>query len=126
MAKKVSEYKKDVTRALRAAGRYSKSLETQVLSLAGAIRTLEMANEEIDGLEQVTIDVTTRYGNKSKAPHPAFRVQKEAQESVTRQMKALGLTAADLTGSDERDPLIELTKKVIESPRRRNLNIRPE
>ena len=37
---------------------------------------------------------------------------------MTRQMKALGLTAADLEGQDENDPLIDLTKKVKNAARK--------
>lgn len=112
MAKQVNEYKKDIEKALKAAGKYSKSLGAQILSLAGALRTLDLANDEIDGLEVTTIPTTSRYGNVTLAPHPVFKIQKDAQDSVTRQMKALGLTAEELTGSDEDDPLIDLTKKV--------------
>jgi len=119
MAKKVNEYKKEVEKALKAAGKYSKSLGAQILSLAGALRTLDLANDEIDKLEGVTIPVTSRYGNETWAPHPAFKVQKDAQDSVTRQMKALGLTAEELTGTDEDDPLIDLTKKVKNAGRKK-------
>lgn len=119
MAKKTAEYKKDIEKALKAAGRYSKSLDAQLVSIAGSWRTLEMANEEIDGLGQTTVKVVSRYGNDALAPHPAFRIQKDAQESLTRQMKALGLTAADLTGMDDDDPLLDLTKKVKNAGRKR-------
>lgn len=119
MAKKVNDYKKDIERALKAAGKYNKSLGAQILSLAGALRTLDLANDEIDELESTTIAVTSRYGNQTLAPHPAFKIQKDAQDSVTRQMKALELTAEDLTGTDEDDPLIELTKKVKNAGRKK-------
>lgn len=119
MAKKVNDYKKDIEKALKAASRYSKSLDAQILSLAGALRTLDLANDEIDNLETVTIPVISRYGNEALAPHPVFKIQKDAQDSVTRQMKALGLTAEDLTGMDEDDPLIELTKKVRNAGRKK-------
>ena len=119
MTKKVNEYKKEVEKALKAAGKYSKSLGAQILSLAGALRTPDLANDEIDKLEGVTIPVTSRYGNETWAPHPAFKVQKDAQDSVTRQMKALGLTAEELTGTDEDDPLIDLTKKVKNAGRKK-------
>lgn len=112
MEKKVSDYKKEIIKALKAAGKYSKSLDIQILSLAGALCTLNKANDEIDQLDSVTISVTSRYGNDTLAPHPVFKIQKDAQDSVTRQMKALGLTAEELTGTDEDDPLIDLTKKV--------------
>ena len=83
----------------------------QVLSLASAMRNLEMANEQIDGLSETTVLEETRYGSKL-APHPVFKIAKEAQELITRQMKALGLTAEDLAGEVEDDPLADLTKKL--------------
>lgn len=119
MTKKVNEYRKDIEKALKAAGKYSRSLGAQILSLAGALRTLDLANDEIDGLESTTITATSRYGNETLAPHPVFKIQKDAQDSVTRQMKALGLTAEELTGTDEDDPMIELTKKVKNAGRRK-------
>lgn len=119
MGKKVSEYKDDIIKALKAAGKYSKSLDIQIISLAGALCTLSKANEEIDNLETVTIKVKSRYGNETLAPHPVFKIQKDAQDSVTRQMKALGLTAEELTGMDEDDPLINLTKKVKNAGRKK-------
>lgn len=118
MAKKVNEYKADITKALKAAGKYSKGLDTQILSLASALRTLDMANDDIDELEETTVLEETRYGHKL-APHPVFKIQKDAQDSVTRQMKALGLTAEELTGGDEDDPLIDLTKKVKNAGRKK-------
>ena len=119
MAKKVNEYRKDIEKALKAAGKYSRSLGAQILSLAGALRTLDLANDEIDGLESTTITATSRYGNETLAPHPVFKIQKDAQDSVTRQMKALGLTAEELTGTDEDDPMIDLTKKVKNAGRKK-------
>ena len=83
----------------------------QVTSLASAMRNLEMANEQIDKLTETTVWETTRYGEKL-APHPVFKIAKEAQELITRQMKALGLTVEDLSGEADDDPLVELTKKL--------------
>ena len=111
MNKKVSDYEKMVKSALKASGNYSKALNIQILSLASALRTLTLANSEIDDLTETTVLESTRYGEKM-APHPAFKVQRDAQDSVTRQMKALGLTTAELSGAMEEDPLVDLTKKV--------------
>jgi hypothetical protein len=118
MAKKVSDYKKDIEKALKAANSYNKSLDMQIQALASAMRTLDLANDDIDGLESTTVLECTRYGSKH-APHPVFKIQKDAQDSVTRQMKALGLTAADLAGEIEDDPLVDLTKKVKNASRRK-------
>lgn len=119
MALKVSDYRVIIVRALKSAGKYTKALDMQVMSLAGALRTLDMANDEIDGLDSVVVVEISRYGNETLAPHPVFKIQKDAQDSVTRQMKALGLTVEDLAGADDNDPLVELTKKVKNSGRKR-------
>lgn len=114
MAKSISEYKKDIVRVLKANKLYSKGLDMQVLSLASAMRNLEMANEQIDGLTATTVLEKTRYGEKL-APHPVFKIAKEAQELITRQMKSLRLTAEDLSGAAEDDPLADLTRKLVRS-----------
>lgn len=119
MAKKVNEYKKDIEKALKSASRYSRSLDAQIMSLAGALRTLDLANDEIDNLDTTTISSVSRYGNETLVPHPVFKIQKDAQDSVTRQMKALGLTVEELTGTDDNDPLVDLTKKVKNSTRKK-------
>lgn len=111
MAKSVEFYKKEIVRQLRANNTYSRALDMQVMSLASAMRNLDMANEQIDQLTETTVWETTRYGEKL-APHPVFKIAKEAQELITRQMKALGLTVEDLAGGSDDDPLADLTKKL--------------
>lgn len=111
MAKRVDDYKKEIVKALRANNAYSKGLDMQIVSLASAMRSLEMANDQIDGLTETTVLEKTRYGEKL-APHPVFKIAKEAQELITRQLKALGLTAEDLAGGSDDDPLADLTKKL--------------
>lgn len=111
MAKSVADYKKEIVRQLKANGTYSKGLDMQIISLASAMRNLEMANNQIDNLTETTVWETTRYGEKL-APHPVFKIAKEAQELITRQMKALGLTAEELAGGVDDDPLADLTKKL--------------
>lgn len=111
MAKSVEFYKKEIVRQLRANNTYSRALDMQVMSLASAMRNLEMANVQIDKLTETTVWEKTRYGEKL-APHPVFKIAKEAQELITRQMKALGLTVEDLAGGSDDDPLADLTKKL--------------
>jgi hypothetical protein len=124
MAKTVSEYTKEITKMLKANNTYSRGLDMQILSLASAMRNLEMANDQIDGLTETTVWETTRYGEKL-APHPVFKIAKEAQEQVTRQMKALGLTVDELAGNTEDDPLADLTKKLTKK-RKQPTIINPE
>ena len=124
MAKTVNEYVKEITKTLKANKTYSRGLDMQILSLASAMRNLEMANNQIDGLAETTVWETTRYG-KQLAPHPVFKIAKEAQELVTRQMKALGLTVDELAGNTEDDPLADLTKKLMKK-RKQPTIINPE
>ena len=124
MAKTVNEYVKEITKTLKANKTYSRGLDMQILSLASAMRNLEMANNQIDGLTETTVLETTRYGEKL-APHPVFKIAKEAQELVTRQMKALGLTVDELAGNTEDDPLADLTKKLMKK-RKQPTIISPE
>ena len=118
MAEKTSAYRRKIAEALKEANRYNSSLEFQIMSLAGSLRTLDLVNEEIDELEETTISSVSRYGNDTIIPHPVFKIQKDAMASVTAQMKALGLTAEMLLGNDENDPLIQLTEKVKEAGNR--------
>lgn len=124
MAKKIEEYEKDITKAMKAHNLYSASLKMQIRSLASAMRNLDMANDQIDNLTETTIWETTRYGEKL-APHPVFKIAKEAQELITRQMKILGLTAEDLAGEVDDDPLTDVTKKLIKKRRAPKI-IKPE
>ena len=114
MVKTIAEYKQQIEKALKSIKKYNTGLDMQIISLASALKTVDMAQWQIDGLVEVTVVEETRYGSKM-APHPAFKVLKDAQDSVTRQLKALGLTPENLTNEDEEDPLIGVTKKVIKA-----------
>lgn len=111
MGKSVDDYRKEIIRRMKEHKIYSKGLDMQITSLASAMRNLELANAEIDGLDTTTVYEETRYGHKL-APHPAFKVAKDAQDMITRQMKALGLTTEDLAGEIDEDPLVDMTKKL--------------
>lgn len=123
MVRTVEYHKKEIVKLLRANGRYSKALSLQIISLASAMRNLEIANDQISTLAETTVLEKTRYGEKL-APHPVFKIAKEAQELITRQMKALGLTAEELTGAVDDDPLADLTKKLTKK-RKQAVVIKP-
>ena len=112
--KTVDQYERIVVKALKDARTMSGALKMQARSLASALRTVDLANIEIDELSCTTVIEETKYGQKI-APHPAFKILRDAQDSVTKQMKALGLTVEDLAGDTEADPLVEMTQKVIKS-----------
>lgn len=111
MSKSIEDYQKEIIKQMKAHKLYNKGLDMQIKSLASAMRNLDMANAEIEGLTVTTVYEETRYGSKL-APHPVFKIAKEAQELITRQMKALGLTAEAMAGEIEDDPLVDLTKKL--------------
>lgn len=123
--KTISEYRKQIVKALKKAGTYSPGVDMQVNTLASALRALDMANTQIDTLDCVTVTESTRYGSKL-APHPVFKVLKEQQDTVTRQMKILGLTTELLAGTDETDPLVELTRKVVKSGKKKPIVVKPD
>lgn len=111
------EYVQAIKRALRGTGANAPALEMEIQALASARRSLDMANAEIDTLERTTIQEATRMGMKL-APHPAFKVQKEALAAVKEHTKVLGLTADALDVGEQDDPLVDLTKKVINAGRK--------
>lgn len=125
MVRKTDDYKTDVIKAMKSACLYNPSLDLQILSLAGALRSLALANADIDKLDSTVVTVITRYGSESLAPHPAFKIQKDAQDSVTRQMKALGLTTEMLIGTDENDPLYDLTTTLVKATSRKPQTVQP-
>ena len=112
MSKSVEDYQKEITRVMKAHRTYTKALDMQIHSLASALRNLDLANQQIDTLSEVTVWETTRYGEKL-APHPVFKIAKDAQDMITRQMKALSLTVDDLAGETDEDPLTDITKKLV-------------
>lgn len=114
MTKTIEDYIKDIRKALKSNNAYTSALDMQIRSLASAMRNLDMANAQIDGLTETTVWEKTRYGEKL-APHPVFKIAKEAQELITRQMKVLKLTAEDLTGAVDDDPLVDMTKKLAKA-----------
>lgn len=114
MTKTIEDYVRDIRKVLKSNNSYTSALDMQIRSLASAMRNLDMANAQIDGLTETTVWEKTRYGEKL-APHPVFKIAKEAQELITRQMKVLKLTAEDLAGAVDDDPLVDMTKKLTKA-----------
>lgn len=111
--KSVDEYTEDIVGALKAVNRFNPGLMGVIVALAGALKTRDIANHQIDGLEEVTILTVNKYGAEAIVPHPVFKVQRDNQEVIAKLMKALDLTPEGLLGTDDNDPLIDLTEKLI-------------
>lgn len=108
----IDQWEAVIRKALKRSQTYTAAIDVQIKSLATAVYTLTLAAADIERLDETFVWVETRYGREMK-PHPVFKVQKDAQDSITRQMKALGLTVEALSADTETDPLVDLTKKII-------------
>lgn len=97
---RLQDYKTQVSKALKKAGLYSESLGIQINNLASALLTLRIANDTIETLDSVLLTSSTTQGT-TYVVHPAFKVQRDAMDQVTRQMKQLGLTTADVVGKPD-------------------------
>lgn len=99
---------------LKKLGTYSTSLDFQITTLATAMESLAKARKEAASLDKVTVIETSRYGQKV-SPHPVFKVMRDAEASITRQLKALGLTTIDVmengTPQDD-DPMVKLMNQL--------------
>ena len=125
MAKTVEEYRKIIVKALKNAGTYSKGVDIQIDNLAITLSMRDKAVEEISQLDGTSYWANTRDGKTNKT-YPVYKYLDGTLEKVTRQMKALGLTTELLAGTDETDPLVELTKKVVKAGRKKAVVVKPE
>ena len=100
-----------ITKALKDANKYNSSLKMQIESLSVTMYQLDLASKELETLDRVTCIDLTRYGEKL-SPHPVFKILKDLQDSITRQMKILSLTPEDLTADIEASPLERMTDEM--------------
>lgn len=108
----IEDYEIKIQKALESQSRWSESLVIAVHSLAVAMRNLDIANHDIEALDSCTVLEETRYGKKI-APHPAFKIAKDANEAIGKLLKSLGLTADDISEGIDNDPLAEVTESLI-------------
>ena len=102
-------YERQIREIMQDLGTYSPALDNQIKALATALHTLDTAKREASTLQATTIMEAGRYGERI-VPHPVFKVMRGAEASVTKQMKALRLTAKDIVGAtqQEADPVAEI------------------
>lgn len=98
-----------IRRCLESANRYTEALDIQIGTLASALMTLDIVDRDIASLNR-----DGRYCGDTLKMHPAFNVQRYMLDNVTRQMKALGLTAEQLGGEITHDNLADLTQHLID------------
>lgn len=111
---KKKNYSKLIIAAMKSVGTYRPALDLQIRALADALTTLDLARADIASLDKTTVTEISRYGVKL-VPHPAFKIQRDATDTITRLMKQLGLTPAAIqdgsSGDEMRDFLSSLREK---------------
>lgn len=108
----VGALKGRIRKALREQNNYSKDMESAILLAAGNLFAYELALKDLEELDCTYIGEKTREGNIKLVPHPAFKVFKDASESVRRSLRELQLTLATLEGTTENDDLDNLVESV--------------
>lgn len=108
----INTIKSRIRKALKEQNNYSKNMESAISLAAGNLFAYEMALADLEGLDRTFIEEVSREGNIKLVPHPAFKVFKDASESVRRALRELQLTLATLEGTTENDELDNLVDSV--------------
>lgn len=106
------EHAELLRQALKSLGKYTIGLEPLLESYALSKRILEAAKDEID---RDMFTPTIQGYNGTMVENPVCKVIRDAQMSVTRHLKLMGLSQADLgTVDDTADRLADLTQQLID------------
>ena len=108
----LSTLKSRIRKALREQNNYSKDMESAILLAAGNLFAYELALKDLEELDCTYVEEVSREGNIRLVPHPAFKVFKDASESVRRSPRELQLTLATSEGTTENDDLDILVESV--------------
>ena len=111
MAKKRTSYIAAITKALKNNGKYNEGLKLGIESVADTLVVRDLCRNDIDQLQITTVKETTRYGEKI-APHPVFKILRDAQATLDKGCKSLGLTYAELMKELDLDPLKEFVDSI--------------
>lgn len=111
MAKSAEFFEDRLKTLLKGAGRYTQSLDLTIWVLGNALHRYDLANEELDTAGSVVLSRQTSQG-MSVSSHPAAKIANEAESTILKQFKALGLTAEDLRDVTDVDPAQELADKI--------------
>lgn len=109
-------FREQIEAALKANNKYNDGLDVMIGAMADTLKTLDLCRAEIDTLDRITVE--DDYGKLS--PHPVFRVQRDAQATLTKGCKALGLTYDELSqaindgGNDFFKRMAEMNRELYE------------
>lgn len=111
----VKKIKKTIERALKQQGTYSKDMDTCIHLCASTFQAFQLAQEDIEKLQNTYVEEITREGHIKLTPHPAFKVLASTGEITRRALRELGLTinsVAGTSGEDDVEDLIESVQKL--------------
>ncbi len=111
----IEYYKEQIRGWLRAAGHYTSALEGNIFVLAGTMARYAKALNETAEMDFVSF----KSPNGALQQHPAYKMQRECEESILKQLKELRLTSEGTRSTVERDPAVELIQDVFGSRRPR-------
>lgn len=107
------KYKDRIVAALTDCGTYHQGMELLIDAAATTLRTIDLCRREVSQLATTTVTVTTQWGERLE-PHPVFKTLRDAQATLTKQCKLLGLTSADFAKilDAENDPIEDLRRRM--------------
>lgn len=111
MVRKRNTYIAALTKVLKENGKYNDGLRVAIESVADTLVVRDLCRKDIDLLEVTTVKETTRYGEKI-APHPVFKILRDALATLDKGCKSLGLTYAELMKELEQDSFKEFLNGV--------------
>ena len=104
--------KNKIRKSLREQQNYSKSMELAIELAAANYIVFELAIDEIENLDSTFVTEVSREGASRLMPHPAFKVFKDASETLRKSLRELQMTLQTLQGVTEDDELEKLIDKV--------------
>lgn len=110
-----TKYVAAITKMLQERKKYTDALDVSIEQVADAMVVRDLCRKDIDQLTSTTVTETTRYGGKL-IPHPVFKILNDAQATLIKACKSLGITYEDVVDEIEAktSPLAELYKMMNE------------
>ncbi len=113
MKTKRQEYVAALTKLLQDRKKYNDALAVSVEQVADALIVRDLCRKDLDGLDSTTVTETTRYGGKL-IPHPVFKIMHDAQATLVKVCKSLGITYDEMSEELEPDPFAEIMQRLNE------------
>lgn len=103
---------KTIKGALRKQKNYSRDMDVAIELAAGSLVAYRIAYNDVSNLECSFVEETSRESFSRLIPHPAFKILKDANESLRRSLRELGLTIDTVKGVGDSDEIESIVKIV--------------